>query len=328
MKMSNRTLLIARATPFVALLLSCFYTYDFYKCLSGAIANGFRNALLILPMTFAFLLPLLCFLFYFYDFYVRAVSSVARAVFSAFAILYALVDLALIFMNIEVYASNHTLGVYDALPSIGLHFPYDMIVVFFAIIVLNGFSAFSAFKPSARPVTLANSIKQRGTIKLCIWEYLLLCVMAIIAFVFAGSAIYGAFSAFENAFYDLRYVFLLVWILTIPMGDLILLTVKPERMDFSKHTKITVLSCAIAANVVFGALFWIFELTYPDFLVHIGKPLFMIAFSVSLPIEPAIILGVMALSVLVFAIRIVMCAARPTKGSEDTKIDKVYSDAL
>ena len=57
-------------------------------------------------------------------------------------------------------------------------------------------------------------------------------------------------------------------------------------------------------------LFLVFELTYPDFLVHIGKPLFLIAFSVSMPIEPAIILAVMALGTVIFAIRLVQTAKR------------------
>ena len=252
MKMSDRTAILARTTPYVALLLACFYTYDFYKCLSGAIANGFRNALLILPMTLAFLLPVLCFLFYFYDFYVRAAAPAVRVIFSAFAVIYAVVDLVFIFMNIEVYASNHALGVYDALPSIGLRFPYDMVVVLFAIVVLNIFSVSTVFKPSARAGKLVNATNQRGTLRLRVLEYLALCVLAIVVFVFTGSAIYATFSAFENAFYDLRYVFLLVWVMIIPMGNLVLLTVKPEKMNIRKRTKITLLSCGIAAKSISG----------------------------------------------------------------------------
>ncbi len=301
---------IARVAPSVALLLACFYAYDFYKCLSGAIANGFRNALLILPMTLAFLLPVLCFMFYFYDFYVCATAPAARVIFSSFAVIYAIADLVFIFANMDIYSANHTLGVYDALPSIGLRFPYDMIVVLISIIVLNVFAAVAGFKRESRIVTLVNGIKKRQALRLRILEYLALCVLAIVVFVFAGSALYAAFSAYENAFYDFRYVFLILWVLIIPMGNLVLLTVKPEKMNIKKSAKVAWLSGGIAANVVFGLLFWILELTYPDFLVHIGKPLFTIAFSVSLPIEPAIILGIMALSVLVLTARLFLLLLR------------------
>ena len=312
---TNKTLgsikpFLARVAPSVALLLACFYAYDFYKCLSGAIANGFRNALLILPMTLAFLLPVLCFAFYFYDFYVRAAAPAARVAFSSFAVLYAIADLAFIFASMGVYSRNHALGVYDALPSIGLRFPYDMIIVLFAIIALNIFSVIASFKREARVVLLVNGIKKRQALRLHVLEYLALCVLAIVAFVFFGSALYAAFSAYENAFYDFRYVFLVLWVLIIPMGNLVLLTLKPEKMNIKKSTKITWLSAGIAANLIFGLLFWILELTYPDFLVHIGKPLFTIAFSVSLPIEPAIILGIMALSILVLTARLALLLRR------------------
>jgi hypothetical protein len=57
-------------------------------------------------------------------------------------------------------------------------------------------------------------------------------------------------------------------------------------------------------------LFLLLELTYPDFIVHIGKPLFLIAFSVSLPIEPGVILGIMALGTHIAAIRMILLAAK------------------
>ncbi len=319
MKTSDKKILAVRLVSILFLLFSCFYMYDFYKSLSGFIANGFREPLVMLPMIIAFFLPVFSFLFFVYDYFVRALSKKAKAAYSLFVIAYAIADLVLIFLNISVYASNNSLGVYDSLPSIIIHFPYDMIVVLFAIVALNIFSAFTVFKPCARAVMLVNDTKQRGTLRLRVLEYLALCVLAIVVFVFTGSAIYATFSAFENAFYDLRYVFLLVWVMIIPMGNLVLLTVKPEKMNFRKRTKITVLSCGIAANVVFGLLFWILELTYPDFLVHIGKPLFMIAFSVSLPIEPAIIIGIMALSTLVLAIRLVLTVKSSAKNAKDAQ---------
>ena len=45
-------------------------------------------------------------------------------------------------------------------------------------------------------------------------------------------------------------------------------------------------------------------------LIHIGKPVFLIAFSVSLPIEPGVILGIMAVGTLVLAVRMVLVAGR------------------
>ena len=61
-KIDGKSLLVRGLTA-VLLLLSCFWMYDFYKCLSGFIANGFREPLVMLPMILAYFLPVFCFLY-------------------------------------------------------------------------------------------------------------------------------------------------------------------------------------------------------------------------------------------------------------------------
>lgn len=310
MKMTDKRAVSVRIATGVLLLFSCFYMYDFYKCLSGFIANGFREPLVMLPMILAFLLPVLCFLVFVYDFFVRAIHPTVKAVYSAFVALYAAVDLVLIFGNVGLYASNHALGVYDALPSILLHFPYDMIVLLSALLLLQVFNLAVGNRKGTRVGAFLTGLKQPGTLPVCLVEYLALCVLAIVVFVFSGAAITAAFTALENAFYDVRYVFLLIWVFAVPMANLVMLALKPERRLPKKSAKLTALGGWMGMNLVFGLLFLLAELTYPDFLVHIGKPLFLIAFSVSLPIEPGIILGIMALGTLVAAIRTVLAVCR------------------
>ena len=304
MKAIDKKSLAVRVVTGVLLLLACFYMYDFYKCLSGFIANGFREPLVMLPMILAFFLPVLCFLFFFYDFYVKPLSSVVKTGYSVFVALYAVADFALIFRNISLYVSNHALGVYEALPSIIVDFPYDMIAVLAALLVLQIFHLFFE-RSGTRAGDFWDNLKERGTVQVTLLEYILLSVLAIVAFVFVGAGITAAFTAFGNAFYDFRYAFLLLWVGLVPLANLLLLVLKPERTALSRGAKQILLGTGIGVNVLFGVLFLVFELTYPDFLVHIGKPLFLIAFSVSLPIEPAIILAVMALGTAIFAVRFV-----------------------
>ena len=310
MKTNDKRAFTVKAVTCVLLLFSCFYMYDFYKCLSGFIANGFREPLVMLPMILAFFLPVFCFLFFFYDYFISAINPIIKAVYSVFVILYAAADLALIFMRLDLYASNHALGVYDALPSILLHFPYDMIIVLSALILLQVFNLAVGDRKNTKICAFLNENKCRGTFCVNVLEYILLCVLAIVVFVFTGSGIFAAFSAIDNAFYDFRYIFLLVWVAVIPMANLAMLLFKPQKTSLSKKSKLAFLGAIIAANLVFGALFWVLEITYPDFLVHIGKPLFLIAFSISLPIEPCIILGIMALGTLVFSARAVITAVK------------------
>lgn len=304
MKIIDKKPLAIRTVTVVLLLFSCFYMYDFYKCLSGFIANGFREPLVMLPMILSFFLPVLCFFCFFYDFFVRAINPKVKTVYSLFIAAYGIVDLALIFSNIKLYVSNNSLGVYDALPSIIVHFPYDMIVVLSLLIAIQAFNIAAGDRRGTKASSFVKDIKLRGTLKITVPEYLALCVLAIIVFVFTGAAITAIFTAFSNAFYDARYIFLILWVLLIPMGNLSLMVLKPERSKLGKRARISILASGIAANLLFGLLFLIFELTAPDFLVLIGKPLFLIAFSVSLPIEPAIIFAIMLMGTVLMTVRL------------------------
>ena len=314
MRLDKRSLFVRVGSCFL-LLLACFYMCDFYKSLSGFVANGFREPMVMLPMILGFFLPVLCFLFFFYDFYVRAIHPVVKTVYSVFVAVYAAADLVLIFRNMGLYASNFALGVYDALPGVILHFPYDTIVVLAVLLALQIFHLAVGDRKNTRAGAWLNGLKQRGSVKVGVAEYCALGVLAVVAFMFTGVAIVAAFTAFANTFYDVRYLFLLVWVMVVPLSDLLLLTLKPERWMPTKRARLTLFGTAIGVNVLFALLFWICELTYPDFIVHIGKPLFFIAFSVSIPIEPLTILLIMAITVALLTARLVL-AAKARKETE------------
>lgn len=290
----------------VFLLFSCFYMYDFYKCLSGFIANGFREAGVMLPLVLSFLLPVICFLFYFYDFYVKSVHRVAKIVYSAIVLVWSIVNLGFIFRGLSLYLSNNRFGVYDALPSIIVHFPYDMIIVHSVLLILQVFNIFCAVKNDTPPAVFQSSLKNGEVFKLRIWEYLPFSVLAIVVFVFPGAAITATFTSLSNAFYDFRYIFLLLWVGILPLMNLAYLVIKPEKLIKSKLASSLTLGAGILINVIFALLLLVFELTYPDFMVHIGKPLFLIAFSVSLPIEMGVILGIQALGTAAMIIKFVL----------------------
>ena len=287
--------------------------YDFYKCLSGFIANGFREPTVMLPMVLAYFLPVFCFLFYFYDFYVKNIHKVIRIAYSVFVILYAVANLIFIFKNFELYSSNHLFGAYDALPSIVIHFPYDVILIHAGLIILQIINIITAFLPGCFYSLVRENMKNCGTLKLCVAEYVFFSVLAIVVFVFMGSSIYAIFSSYKNAFYDFRYVFLILWVLIIPLMNLLYLVFKPEKRISKTCEKIAALGIGIGINVIFTSLLLIFEITYPDFMVHIGKPLFLIAFSVSLPIEMGVILGITLLGTLAMAVKLLLVLIQKKK---------------
>ena len=182
-----------------------------------------------------------------------------------------------------------------------MNFPYDMIAVHFALIALHALMIILV----AAKRDEASGVKQHGIFKLNLIEYVALCVFAILVFVFVGSSVFATFSSYENALYDAKFAFLVLWLFIIPLMNLVYLALKPERLIEKKGAKIAVFASGIVVNLIFGALLFIFEAVHPDFMVHIGKPLFLIAFSVSIPIEMAVIVAMMAIGSIVMSAKLI-----------------------
>ncbi len=293
----------------ILFVLSSLFMFDFYKCLSGFIANGFREPLVMLPIVLSYLLPVLCFLFYFYDFYIKRTSRLAKIIYLSVVIIWATVNLVLIFNSLDIYVSNNRMGVYDTVYSIFFKFPYDGIIINIFLILMQIINLIMVIAPNSTLTRGKEQLKQYGIFKLSILEYIPLCVLAILVFVFVGDA-FCSLNAIENALYDPKYIYLVLWVLVIPLGNLLYLVIKPEIRSLKKSSKITALSLGIGVNIVFALLLLIFELISPDFIAHVGKPLFLIAFSVSMPIEMIVLLGIGLVSVAIYIAKLILLLAK------------------
>ena len=286
----------------VLFVCCCLFMYDFYKCLSGFVANKFREPLVMLPMISSYLLPVICFLCYFYDTYIRKVGNLARWIYVGVVVAVCAVNLTGIFGSFSLYASNNRLGVYESIPSIILAFPYDAIVFHVLLLVAQGLNIVEGVKPSGKVAALKGEFRREGEVTLSFAEYLLLSVTAILAFVFAGSAI-CALNAVENIFYDARFLFMWVW-LFLPAISVVALALKPEK-KISKGKKVAFLAVFAGVNLLFNLAFLIFELVTPGFIIHMGKPMFSIAFSISFPVEPLILVAITLTCAVIFAVKLV-----------------------
>lgn len=298
---SNNT--TVRCVTVLLFVISSLFMFNFYKCFAGFVANGFREPLFMIPLFSSYLLPVCCFLFWFYDFYIKKTSKVAKIVFTSVVSLWATINLVLILMSLNVYMSNNLLGVYDTLYGIFFKFPYDGIIVNVFLIAMQVLRIIRIARPEGKVSKVWEEYKQYGIFKLSIGEYLPLCLLAILAFAFLGDSL-NSLIAIENALYDIKYIYLVLWLL-IPAIDLILLVIKPEKIIKNKTAKIVFISVAILVNVIFALLLLIFELTSPDFIIHVGKPMFLITFSVSLPIEMLALLLIGVSLVAIFAVKLI-----------------------
>ena len=289
---------------------ACMCMYNFYKSLSGFIANGFREPLVMIPIISTFALPALCFCVFFYATYVRKMNKIATVIYAVLVVAVGVWNCVGLSMNAYLYGSNHRLGGYDTMLNLAFGFPYDGWIYTVVLLATQVVNLICAFKPQSKLALGKDGfLNKQGACSLGLVEYLLVCVLAILTFVFVGAAV-RAIGAFENALYDGKFIFLWLWVLLVPAMNLGYFVFKPEKRVQSKKAKVAFLGAGIGVNVLFGVLLWMFEVTNPSFMVHIAKPLFAIAFSVSLPIEMVGILGIMAISVVIFAVKLCLVLLR------------------
>lgn len=285
----------------VTLLLffcNALFMNAFYKSLSGFIANNFNDPVMMITMLVSYIVPVVCFLFYFYNYYVRKINNKVNIVYSIVVILLAILTLVLISINFEVYAANNSLGVYQSIPSIIVMYPYDSIIVSILLILVQIYNLFVVFKPNHKLSTYKERNYNLNLVKLNVLEYSLISVLAILALFTVGDFVCG-FNAIKNTLYDSKYIFLMLWVLIIPTGNMLCFVFKFENKFNNNLQRNIYLSSLIFINVLFGILLWIFEVIDPSFIVNVGKPLFPIAFSISFPVEMLVLLGIQLVSILI-----------------------------
>lgn len=284
-----------------AYVLSALLLFNFYLALSGFIANGFRDGGRMAPLISSYLLPVVGFFLFAWDFFVRPFGRGAARVLLVLCGAWSLANLALVLSHIGYYAGNYALGAYGGL--LGVGFPYDALVISAAILALSVLGMIGTYRAGFAPVAFLCRLRRGGALPLGGGEYVLLSLFGILTLLFLGS-FFSGLGAMRNVLIDPRYLFLLAWVLFVPAGNMFLLALKPHLRLRRRGWQVASLAVGIGGNLLFGALLGILEATAPDFMIRVGKPLFMIAFSVSLPIEMLGLLFIMAVGTAVCAVRL------------------------
>ena len=305
---NSKTLRINKHRIFLTILLflcACLFMHNFYKCLSGFVANNFDDGIMMITMIVNYILPVFCFLFFFYNYYIKPINKVVTCIYSVVVICVASFALYGIFQNFDVYTSNNSLGVYGSLPSIIIKFPYDGIVINILLIAVQVFNVITLFKPKHKYSYLKEQLYNHGYFKINLIEYLFYSILAILTFFTIGDFISGL-RLLPNIRYDGKIIFLLLWILIIPLVNLISYVFKFENRINKISHKMTYLLSIIGINILFGLLFYLFETLDPNFIVSIGKPLFPITYSISFPIEIIALLLIQGISIIIGISKIIL----------------------
>ena len=284
----------------VTLLLFFFaslFMHNFYKITLGSIANDFSDPTLTIPMIVSYVLFVICFICYFINYYLKKFNKVASLIYSTIVVGVAVFALVGIFQRLDVYISNNNLGVYSSLPSIFIQFPYDAILINVVLILVQVYNVSTIVKPNHKYAYLKEKGYALNLFKVRIYDFLFVLVVTICSLFTLGDFVCGL-NAIENALHDPKYVFLMAWVL-MPVINLFIIMFRFENNLKTKVHKFIYFGSIILVNLLFIGLFFIFEACDPNFVAVIGKPLFPITFSISLPVEIYILIGVQAVGMVV-----------------------------
>lgn len=285
----------------ILFIYTCLFTQGFYKATTGFVASKFENALFILTMVVAYVTPVIWFLFYFCNYYVKKCNRLFTLIYSPIVTILSVGVLINIFQNIDVYVRNNLMGVYQTIPSLLFGFPFDCIIVHIVLIAVQVINIISVIKPESKIAKVRNELLDEGRLNINVLEYIPYALFAILACLFVGLFTCGL-SALENIAYDVKYIYLLLWYL-IPCLTLICVVLKFENKFKKKSSKLAHLLSLVGLNIVFLALFFVFEAIDPNFIVRVGKPLLPITFSVSMRIEIFVMMGTQGLACLILLVK-------------------------
>ena len=286
------------------LIFTCLCMNNFYKMTLGFVANNFEDGMFLINISIAYILPFICFITYFYNYYIKKISKVSNIIYSSLVITISIITLIYTFKYIDVYVSNNSLGAYNALPSLLGGFPYDAIITSIVLIIVQVYNVFVLVNPSHKLSSIKHNFYSLGYFKINIFEYIIMCVIALLSFFFVGNSASGLLML-ENVIYDPKYIFVLLWLVLIPMGNLFCYTFKFETRIHNKSNKLLYLGLLLLANIIIFGLEILFEAIHPNYIVDVAKALFPITFSASIPVEMMMIYAIQAIAVLIIIIKVI-----------------------
>lgn len=299
--MSKKSKLFLGIVTAAAFFVSCLSMFSFYKMLSGFVATSFGYPLLLAPMVGTYLLIPCMFLAFFFDTYIGRIRKGVRLGMACVFGILSILCLIGTFISIDIYISNFNLGVYSSMPTLG--FPIDGILINGVVLALTVLGLVATLKPKSALGKIHEKTDICGTVKIARWKYLALLPFTIFALAFVGDGIMG-FTAIENAIYDPRFIYIMLFVGLLPILNIATIILKPENLASKKGGKIGILAGGVSVNIIFLVLLLVFELSTPDFMVHIGKVFLIITFSVSLPIEVIIVTATILTGTAVMVLRL------------------------
>lgn len=293
----------------------CICAFNSIKMGIGIIAQEFENLIVHFTMFTSYLLPIICFGFFFFNSFVKPNKKITKIIYTTVVTGLAIYNIIGLAINFSMFMANNQAGYYINLQTLGIAFPIDVLIINIFIILLQAYNIYLLVKPGAKYAYIKDAFTSYGFFKFNKIESILIGILGVATSIFIGD-FFNGLNTLQNATHDGKYVFLLLLILIIPLMNLIYFLTKPSVRNIEEKTKLILYSSQTGVNILFTVLLITFVYTSPDFIAKIGKNLFPIDFTISIPIGPYVILIIALVSIVFGSINIVKSILKMKKSTE------------
>lgn len=265
-------------------LLVSFTSFLAFNFIVQIVIDDYNRTFLLLGIALIYLLPIIYLSFYIKEKYFSSLSKIGFIILTTITDLILIGGIILISLNFDYFLSQVNTGFLNST------FPIDLLIIMVITIILNIFSYLHIFNK----LDLHKYLTPTNFIKSNIFFILFQCIYLFFVLIFAGDALTYLIAIRNITINPFGYLFLFFYCLT-PLILSILYVV------FKATNKKLPLIISIILPLVMALLFILNEVLVPNFVVDVGKPLFLIDFALSEPLM-MVLLGGLNLIPLVYSI--------------------------
>ena len=282
----------------------CICAFNTIKMGVGLIAQMFENMIVHFTMFSSYLLPLICFGFFFFGGFVKPNRKITKIIYTIVVAGLAIYNIVGLAINFDVFMANNQAGFYVNLQTFGISFPIDVLIINIFILLLQCFNIYLLIKPGAKYAYIKDAFCSYGFFKFNIFESIIVAILGVLTSIFIGD-FFNGLNTLENASIDGKYVFLLIFILVIPLMNFVYFLTKPQSRNLQEKNKAILYGVNIGVNILLVTLFISFVFTYEDFVADIGRNLFPVDYTLSIPFGPYILLIIAIISIVYGTIHLI-----------------------
>lgn len=300
MKISKKDLTFIFGIEIILLILLTIPIYNLLKMATVYITSHYQNTIPVIGSVIMYLMPIVFYIFHIKRSKHKEFSKIGAIIYVSITSLLILTGLIMVLMSFNYFWNNNNNGNYVNFGFLPL--PIDMIIYSVIMLLLNVSLIYKIFKNSEKLNYYYELFNAYDVISYKTFNIIFSIILLLISGCYFGM-FFASFNSLKNVLINANYIFLIFAVL-VPFYNVIYFTYNYFKNKTYKSNLIYTI-ITISLNFLFLFIFLILELTSPNFVVQVGKPLFLIDFALSIPVGSYILVFDLLFTLIISVISLV-----------------------